>query len=298
MAKSSNMSEACILSAFAALWLQEMFQQHSILKLLARHKGCMIHMWADVQQGTKAAAEALASSMSHACILYSCLLAPLQEMFHQHSILKLLAQMSSRALKLLVETLASSMSHACMSYLRLALLSPLQEMFHQHSILKLLAQMSSRALKLLQQATPKERSKVALLSAFVEVQMLLQFWHMGWRSCYDASDAAAVAAQQQLALQQLQQTGKCLHCASTITRITLSQGLAALLAARCLIASLSARASQHRIGLLIVAASPASPGYLWCECVTVALRHLALIMRHAASAVCRHDGDNFSSLCT
>jgi hypothetical protein len=95
-----------------------------------------------------------------------------------------------------------------------------QEMFQQHSILKLLAQMSIMALKLLQQATPKERSKVPLLSAFLEVQMLLQYWHAGWRCCYDASeDAAAFAAQQQLALRQIQQTGKCSHCTLTITRL-------------------------------------------------------------------------------
>jgi hypothetical protein len=120
------------------------------------------------------------------------------------------------------------MIHACTLSAFDALV--LQELFHQYSILKLLAQMSSRALKLLQQATPKERSKVALLSAFLEVHMLLQYWHMGWKCCYDASDAAAVAALQQLALQQLQQTGKCLrqcrlHCGLTITRLTYCQRL-------------------------------------------------------------------------
>jgi hypothetical protein len=123
-------------------------------------------------------------------------------------------------------------------------------MFQQHGILKLLVQMSSRALKLLQQATRTERSKVALLSGFVEVQLLLPAWQFSWRLCCDASNAAgidtAVAAQQQLALQQLQQAGKCILRALTITML-ISHSLSNLLAVRCIIACLSADSSRLRM---------------------------------------------------
>uniref|UniRef100_A0A383WFT3 Uncharacterized protein n=1 Tax=Tetradesmus obliquus TaxID=3088 RepID=A0A383WFT3_TETOB len=83
----------------------------------------------------------------------------------------------------------------------------MQELVHQHSIFKLLAQASSRALQLLLKATSKKKSKAVLLWSFTHVQLLLKAVVDAWR-CYMAGLApAALAAEKQLVLQQLQESG-------------------------------------------------------------------------------------------
>jgi hypothetical protein len=86
----------------------------------------------------------------------------------------------------------------------------LQELVHQHSIFKLLGQASSRVLQLMLKLTSKEQSKTALLLNFMQLQLLLPSFISAWvRSTGDLA-AEAAAAEKQLSLQQLQETGDAL----------------------------------------------------------------------------------------